>query len=60
MRMSRTNVDIDSDARNLRGSGWEGNLDELRASRVDTAKFCDDVDFDLLARVAGLKADRHC
>ena len=26
-------MDID-DARGIRGSGWEGHLDELRASRV--------------------------
>ena len=57
--MSRTNVDIDDDARKLRGSGWEGDLDELRADRADAAVLHRDSDFDTLARHAGLIVDRQ-
>ena len=32
-RLAAEPLDLD-DARRLRGSGWDGNLDELRASRA--------------------------
>ena len=47
------------EARRLRGSGWEGNLDELRADLADAAVLHRDSDFDTLARHAGLIVDRQ-